>query len=264
MDKPFRCIATSATLGSEDGKAGLAQFAQNLFGEPFGEQDVITTKRIEREIPSGAKAFMPEDYIQLKEKTRNMDEAGKGAYLYNALSSDLRLFRVYDALKSKPKRIEDVASSVFDDLPDSSERESALIDLIELAAAAKKSEYESALLPARYHLFVKSLEGMFAQYYPRKAVYLDRKEKVRNGNASYSVFELANCQKCAQEYLVGKTVPADGGTYFVQTSSSEKPEYLFISDGNDADLVRRPFPCDTAWSRKSTVCGLLARHYFLP
>ena len=236
MNKPFRCIATSATLGSEDGKAGLAQFAQNLFGEPFDEQDVITTKRVDREIPSGARAFMPEDYIRLKEETGDMDEADKGAYLYKALSSDLRLFRVYDALKSKPKRIEDVASSVFDDLPESSERESALIDLIELAAAAKKSEYESALLPARYHLFVKSLEGMFAQYYPRKAVYLDRKEKVWNGKASYSVFELANCQKCGQEYLVGKIVPADGGTYFVQTSSSEKPEYLFISDGNTVDL----------------------------
>ena len=45
-----------------------------------------------------------------------MPEAEKGHYLYNALSKDLRLFRVYDALKSKPKRIEDVASSVFYDI----------------------------------------------------------------------------------------------------------------------------------------------------
>lgn len=236
MDKPFQCIATSATLGSEDGKAGLAQFAQNLFGEPFAEQDVITTKRIDREVPLDAKSFMPEEYIQLKEQARDMTEVEKGAFLHDALSRDLRLFGVYNALKSKPKRIEDVASSVFDDIPEESERESALINLIELAATAKKSEYESALLPARYHLFVKSLEGMFVQYYPRKAVYLDRKEKKRSGNTSYSVFELANCQKCAQEYLVGKIAFAEGGMYFVQTSSAEKPEYLFISDGSDVNL----------------------------
>ena len=54
MHGSFRCIATSATLGSEDGKAGLAQFAQNLFDEPFNEKDIITTKRVDRKIPTGA------------------------------------------------------------------------------------------------------------------------------------------------------------------------------------------------------------------
>ena len=46
----------------------------------------------------------------------------------------------------------------------------SIIDLIELSAAARVSENESALLPARYHLFVKSLEGMFVQYMPSKKV----------------------------------------------------------------------------------------------
>ena len=237
MDKDFRCIATSATLGSEDGKDGLAQFAQALFDEPFTAEDVITTKRINREPESGARLFEPEDYKQLKNKTKDLEENEKGAVLYEALSKDLRLFRVYDALKSKPKKIEDVASKVFDDLS-AREGEDALIDLIELSAAAKKSEYESALLPARYHLFVKSLEGMFAQYYPSKMVYLDRKEKVRTGNRAYSVFELANCQKCTQEYLVGKTIDISGNNYFVQTSSLEKPEFYFISNGEkESDLT---------------------------
>ena len=237
MHGSFRCIATSATLGSEDGKAGLAQFAQNLFDEPFDENDIITTKRIDRKIPKSARAFSPEDYKRLKAQSKDMSESEKGLYLFNALASDLRLFKVYDALKSKPKKIEEVADFVFDDIAMVRDREEALIDLIELAAAAKKSEYESALLPARYHLFIKSLEGMFTQFYPRKMVYLDRKEKVREGDNSYSVFELANCQKCAQEYLVGKIVIADQGEYFTQTSSMEKPEYLFVSDGQDVDLT---------------------------
>lgn len=232
MDKDFRCIATSATLGSEDGKEGLAQFAQALFGEPFSAEDIITTKRVNRLPSSGARLFSPDEYRILKEKVHGMEENEKGAFLYNALSGDLRLFRVYDALKSKPKKIEDVASVVFDDLP-AKEGEAALIDLIELSAAAKKSEFESALLPARYHLFVKSLEGMFVQYYPQKMVYLDRKEKVLNGNNAFSVFELANCQKCAQEYLVGKTISTGSDSFFVQTSSVEKPEFYFMSSGEN-------------------------------
>ena len=237
MHGSFLCIATSATLGSEDGKAGLAQFAQNLFDEPVNEKDIITTKRVDRKIPTGARAFDPKDYQRLKEQTTNMPESEKGLYLFNALASDLRLFRVYDALKSRPKKIEEVSDYVFDDIPLKHDKEEALIDLIELAAAAKKSEYESALLPARYHLFIKSLEGMFTQFYPKKMVYLDRKEKVWEGDNSYSVFELANCQKCAQEYLVGKIIRSSQGDYFAQTSSMEKPEYLFVSDGQDIDLT---------------------------
>lgn len=232
MHKDFRCIATSATLGSEDGKEGLALFAQNLFDEPFSIEDIITTKRVNREKEKGSRLFMPDDYLELKEKTKNLTENEKGIVLYDSLKNDLRLFKVYDALKSKPKKIDEVAGLVFDDLsPKAAEK--ALIDLIELSAAAKKSEYESALLPARYHLFVKSLEGMFAQYYPQKMVYLNRKEKVWANGKSYSVFELANCQKCTQEYLVGKTITKGKDNYFVQTSSIEKPEYYFINNGED-------------------------------
>ena len=233
MDKDFRCIATSATLGSEDGKADLAKYAAALFDEPFAVEDIITTKRINRKPSASARLFQPAEYIELKKKIDGLDETEKGKILCNALSDDLRLFRVYEALKSRPKRIEEVANFVFDDLsPEKGEK--ALIDLIELSAAAKKSEYESALLPARYHLFVKSLEGMFVQYYPQKKVYLDRKEKIWSGDESFSVFELANCQKCNQEYLVGKTISFGTNNYFVQTSSLEKPEFYFVSD--DADV----------------------------
>lgn len=237
MDKDFRCIATSATLGSEDGKEGLAQFAEALFDEPFSVDDVITTKRINREPAIGARLFTQDEYNELKSKSKDLEENEKGILLYKELTKDLRLFRVYDALKSKPKKVEDVANVVFDDLP-VREGEEALIDLIELSSAAKKSEYESSLLPARYHLFVKSLEGMFVQYYPSKRVFLDRKEKVSVGNRMYSVFELANCQKCTQEYLVGRTIDVEGKNYFVQTSSIEKPEFYFIANGmNESDLT---------------------------
>lgn len=236
MKESFRCIATSATLGSEDGKADLALFAQNLFGEPFDESDIITTKRIRRTPPSDGKLFTPSEYIALKTQTSGMSESEKGPILFDSLKKDLRLFRVYDALRNKPKRIEDVASSVFPDLEDDREKEGALIDLIELSAAAKKSEYESALLPARYHLFVKSLEGMFVQYYPQKMVYLDRKEAVRSGENTYSVFELANCQKCDQEYLVGKITHKDSADYFIQTSTADKPDFLFISNEDPEQL----------------------------
>ncbi len=227
---PFTCIATSATLGSEDGKADLAGFAEHLFGEPFSAEDVITTKRRDMIPPPDVRPFLPEDYRRLKEQTSTKEEFEKGSILTDALSKDLRLFSVYDVLRGRPKRIDEIADRVFADLPEKEERLSALVDLIELAAAAKKSEFEAALLPARYHLFIKSLEGMFVQFYPQKRVFLDRRElSVENGTA-FSVFELANCQRCGQDYLIGKTEHAGPGARLVQTSSTEKPEYYFVSD----------------------------------
>ena len=233
MNDEFRCIATSATLGSEDGKIGLAKFASNLFGEPFTTDDIITTKRKERKVPEDARDFMPDEYKALKKHVENMNELEKGQYLYSVLIKDTRLFKVYDALRNKPKRIEEVASIVFDDLISEYEREDSLIDLIELSAAAKKGEDESALLPARYHLFIKSLEGLFAQFYPTKKVFLDRRERVFVNEKSYAVFELANCQKCNQEYLVGKTRVKTDGQYFGHSSGDEKPEFYFISNGEE-------------------------------
>lgn len=236
MHDSFRCIATSATLGSEDGKEDLAKFAESLFAEPFSKEDVITTQRVNREKPAFGRMFAPSEYIDLKKKVEGKDESEKGKILYGELVNDLRIFYIYEALKSCPKRIEEVASSVFADVENEREREIALVNLIELAAAAKEGEFEASLLPARYHLFVKSLEGMFVQYMPRKKVFLDRKEKMHEGTNVYSVFELANCEKCEQEYLVGKTIVKNSGSYFVQTSTNDKPEYYFISRGENDEL----------------------------
>jgi len=230
MDSPFRCIATSATLGSVGGEAALAEFASQLFGEPFSAEDVITTERKKREPQPGDRLFRPDEYITLKKQVDGMPESEKGKLLYEQLVHDSRLFMLYEVLNDKPKNITEVAEYVFSDVDDISSREKGLINLIELSAAAKRSENEAALLPARYHIFVKSLEGMFVEFYPQKRVFLDRKERYKDYNGEYTVFEMANCQKCNQEYIIGKTITKDEKNYLVQTSSHDKPELYFISD----------------------------------
>lgn len=225
------------TSSDSEGLKGLSQFAQNLFGEEFSAEDVITTKRIDRKVPHDGCLFNSDEYIELKEETSGMSEYEKGVYLYDRLQKDLRLYKLYSVLKNGPKSIDEVADYVFDDLAIHKERESALINLIELAAAAKKSDFESALLPARYHLFIKSLEGMFVQYYPMKMVYLDRKEKGYYKNRAYSVFELANCQKCNQEYIVGRMADMKNGSYLVQSSGSVRPEFYFVSNDTEESLI---------------------------
>lgn len=234
----LQCIATSATLGDENEKDSLAKFAATLFGEPFDASGIITTKR-KNLLPPKQDSFTgtPEYYARLKEETKSLDENEKGIHLYDSLYGDSRIYALYDALKGAPKCIEDVAKKVFPDIY-ANEQEPALIDLIELAAAARKSSNDAALLPARYHLFIKSLEGMFVQLYPRKTVFLDRRELISEEGRTYRVFELANCQHCHQEYIVGQKQPENG--ILVQSAQAEDPDFFLMENSifkKDADAL---------------------------
>ena len=230
MHKGFRCIATSATLGSNDAKGELAQFATKLFGEPFSAEDVVTAQRVHPEPPEDARLYSPEVYHKLNEETHTLPDAERGRRLYQALIKDLRLYRLYTALEGTPQRLEDVAGKVFPDVNDRTKAETALIDMVEMAAAAKPSQEDAALLPARYHLFLKALEGLFVQLYPRKQVFLDRHEKcTEQDGQQYAVFELANCQKCGQEYLVGRQKDIlGGGKILTHSGDMERPEFYLI------------------------------------
>ena len=111
--EPFRCIATSATLGSESGKASLAKFAEQLFGEPFDETDIITTERQRRIPDDSVRDFSYQDYKRIKEESLKLKESERGQFLYDKLVNDGRLFKLYDILAEKPKNINEVANFVF-------------------------------------------------------------------------------------------------------------------------------------------------------
>ena len=84
----------------------------------------------------------------------------------------------------------------FDDLPEQ-ERIPALSELVDLLLRTKDPSSNTSLLSARYHLFLRSLEGAFVSYYPEKKVFLDRKtERV--------AFEVALCRECGQHYFVAQ------------------------------------------------------------
>ncbi len=78
-------------------------------------------------------------------------------------------------------------------------RASALSELVELLLQARDPISDAPLLSARYHLFLRSLEGAFVSYWPEKKVFLDRK----GGDGQYTAFEVALCRECGQHYFVG-------------------------------------------------------------
>jgi len=218
--KPFCCIATSATLlQGEDDRADVAQFASDLFGEAFQQEDVILGKT--EPLPkSGTEALLPENYRLLLQALDDDEPAAVSKDLFRIaenlgvrlrydsgmpkaigalLERDRRTIRLLKEISGQPREVQQVADQVFGELPDR-QRVEALTQLVMLLLQARSPKSGAPFLSSRYHLFLRSLEGAFVTYYPSKRVFLDRKVEGREGAA----FEVALCRECGQHYFVGR------------------------------------------------------------
>jgi hypothetical protein len=206
----FRCIATSATLvGKEKDKQAVAQFAAELFGEPFTEQDVILgeTEAIEE---SSSTCLLPGDYATLASGERQTIEpiARKVGVELNAresvdqiikktLQADQRAADLRRLITENPLPVQVVADQVFQDVPPA-QRSEGLITLVELLTRTRDPLTQPPLLSARYHLFLRSLEGAYIQFLPQKRILLEKNQS----DPTAAVFEIALCRECGQHYLV--------------------------------------------------------------
>ena len=216
--EPFRCIATSATLvGGEGDRAAVARFASDLFGEEFWEEDVILGET--EPIPKpGPESLSPEDYEivgqalcgkSVEARSRVTELAIKLGVPFpgnedlpktvgRLLQRDSRATGLRRLITGNPAEVREIAAQVFDDLPDE-KRVAALSELVELLLQAKDPTTDAPLFSARYHLFLRSLEGAFVSYWPQKRVFLDR----RAVDGEHTAFEVALCRECGQHYFVG-------------------------------------------------------------
>jgi hypothetical protein len=247
----LQCVATSATLGKgEDDFPDVAQFAEHLFGERVdwvaddrSRQDVIKAFRkpmgelsneswklpptiyekwqcilaepsgqvcISTLLKVGRQANISDDLLDAAEKACNGDAF---SFLYEILRGDERIATLRGLLQDEPQYLVDVATCLFGKAPRARERTVALVDL---AAHARPVEDEQALLPARYHLFVRAIEGAYVALSPNPRLYLERQEAVEVDGEEYAAFELAACRQCGATYLVGEEQEADGKIILAQ------------------------------------------------
>lgn len=100
--------------------------------------------------------------------------------------------------------------------------------LVYLANKAKLDIDGQPLLPARYHLFIRAVEGGYVSLLPEKRLYMERREWVEESNGSrYPVFEVATCRRCNSLYLVGE-LDEVGKHYFLK-----QPGNRFYDDSNN-------------------------------
>ena len=125
-------------------------------------------------------------------------------FLYELLRGDDYLHQLHNELGEKPYLLEEIAKKIFQDTAEASE---TLVTLINLAVRARSEPASLSLLPARYHVFVRSLEGAFVCF--NSSGHADQEPHIFLGrheicpDCKGMVVELASCIRCSANYIVG-------------------------------------------------------------
>jgi hypothetical protein len=193
-------------------------FAESLFDEQFVAEDVIMADPVV--LPAeDSPTFPPKAYQALAEFLDNPDSRNRehlsmvASELGRAVASsssppkvigelllrDGRVMRLRRLVTGATREVKAVADDVFNDIPEG-ERMAALSQFVGVLLQARDPASESPLLSARYHFFLRSLEGAFVVHWPEKKVLLQRQVQERDA----AVFEVALCRQCGQHYFVGK------------------------------------------------------------
>lgn len=129
-------------------------------------------------------------------------------WLYEVLRGDYQLHHVRDQLAQQPSLLEDLTVSSQSQHGVTAE---ALIQLVNLAVRARPNTESLALLPARYHIFARSLEGVFVCFNAQEHsdhkphLFLQRYEQCPD--CQHMVSEVASCARCGATYLMGILTP---------------------------------------------------------
>ncbi len=195
----LRCIATSATVesaGEESATEAVAHFAQELFGEPFAAQDVITESY----------APLPDDLPALTRAIAAALAAGPKTvpHLAAELATTQQQIQaaLIPAVSGQPSAISHQPSVISDQHPATSIEHPA--SSIELPASSIQLPATSIQHPVpKLHAFFSQGRAIVACL--RETHLNDRGERVcptcaDAGQAAVPTFPLVFCRACGQEY----------------------------------------------------------------
>lgn len=281
--KKIRFILTSATLGGEDENDSIIHFASALCANrEFTSEAIIRAKRRSMDFEPrfegsvelyralaekiGDQAFKDTrtEEAQKRELLAILDHhpgIGKDLYqvdrpiqeiLYDVFSRDHLYQWIRSQLAQGSKSLEELGTAC--PVPIQS-----LIDFITIASYAIK--HRGKLLDSRYHHFIRTLEGAYITFSPKKTLSLTPKRTALVDGVEYRTFKLSVCQYCGELYLEGRV----DGRFFSQEEGMAKKPYLVLRDGfsdfnhDDLDQLAEEFFDAGKEYRLCVRCGQTAR-----
>lgn len=147
----------------------------------------------------------------------------KEAFLFHLLAGDLRIRKLVRRIETEPYDLKKIADDIWGIEKNEGDTEAAQINLttiVELASRARLAFDTAPLLSARYHFFVRSLEGLSIYFSPIKnnenislkpiLIVGRHREILDTPDGPTVAFELQACGRCGQPYLRGHLSTEEG------------------------------------------------------
>lgn len=231
-------ILTSATLGAPDEDEKITDFAKTLCGGDFSGTDIIRARVTKPSLieqcafplslyTALANPKAPLSSILYDHQADFSPEGDDNEKIYE-LCLRSQLFALIRNECRQPISLVQLHKNLNQSLHISLEEITAAIQVF--SKAQKGNEF---LLKARYHLFVRTLEGAFATIGAEKKIFLDRMNNVTLNSIETAVFEIGLCTDCGRLAIVGKIT--DG--HITQASSrsyEDGVDYFFVKDRGDS------------------------------
>lgn len=266
-DDCMQCIATSATLGGgKDDIKNVITFANQLFSEKFYEEDVILSERDEL-LPGENNTCDLSLYQQILDCYSKQDVktlrgliSAKGINLdeiiYNFLINDKFVYNIRRTITSEVLTIDELAVKL---LPHEKLEavKTAIVSIVELGSKIKDVKTGLPLINAKYHVFVRSLEGGFVSLYPKKKVFTERHKEYNNA----PVYELMNCIRCGQEYIVGSIdQDNEGNDILIPVSDLGRKNEIFMLCNEEHHFVKED---EDEWDSDGNIVEKEILHFYL-
>ncbi len=233
--KQTQFILTSATLGDGESDDDIIKFAENLCGVDFKKENIIRSTR-ETFVPlQTTKNYPKELLIELADESNRVCEilkkfnidcnenTSEAELLYDLISSST----LYQLLRENVKKVTkllDISKALNIDLE-------TTMAFISLCTRAQKNN--RPLIDAKYHYFIRSLEGCYITLTNKPQLFLTRRKSYFDRDEQYAVFEIALCDDCGKYAFVGKE---DCGHLVQVGKLDEKVNYYFPADENNTEI----------------------------
>lgn len=262
----IRFILTSATLGDEKDNKEICDFASRLCtGVTFDEKSIVRAFRFSKFNSSEAKEYRSEIYIsinQLIDRGASINEirtllqtidssfvsaaVSAQELLYDFLIQDQFYYRMREVLSSEPVTIKKI----------SEEMKVNEIDVVAFVSIARKAEKKNImLLDARYHMFIRALEGAYVVLGANKELSITPRDKAYIGGKEFKSYKIAVCQYCGHVYLEAKIEDS----YLVQKKEYENKGindfYMLIDSVNNQNFVDEDSIDDEDEENIFNLCG---------
>lgn len=241
-------LLTSATLGSRSDDSKIVKFAESLCNSAFNTKSIIRSTTIPPERPGIIKELDFDIYKTLAVHIRDnyaheatleylrkvgVDiirdediEVSLEKTLYNMILHDSFYYEVRNSLLNQTKPLNQL----------SIELGRTTSDITDFIAVASNAQIDGdKIFEARYHMFLRGIEGVFVTLSPSDKLFVKKMETYKEPPFSeddeYKAYEISFCHNCEAIFIVGQT-SSDGRLVQISKYSDDYSPEVFLLDGD--------------------------------